>query len=104
MKNTNINVCIHLLYTYKYNCKFCILETLLRAFRYCCLFCISPRLDSSPIRFFASVRVSVCPDSFNPGKISNLVSISITFEGIIIFTPSPFKSSELSVISSKVLF
>ena len=53
-------------------------------------------------RFCQSGSPSLCPAIFKPSKGSSLVLISTMFEGMIIFTPSSCKSSELSVISSKV--
>ena len=70
---------------HSYNCKYispiitfnfvCIyyIENLLGSFRCCCSFCISACLYNSSIRFDASVRISVCPDSFNPSNTSSLV-------------------------------
>ena len=55
-------------------------------------------------RILASVKVSVCPDSFSTSKTSNFVQISIILNGMIIFIPSPRKPSELSLFKHLVSF
>ena len=53
------------------------------AFRYCCSLCISTILFESSIRLLAYFKISVCPDRFNPSKVSNLVQIGSFFDGFV---------------------
>ena len=74
-----------------------------RSFRFCCSFCVSSPLNNSSNRFDASVKVLVCPLSFNPSRLFNPVQVLKMLDGMITLnTCEPSHSSFSSAGKAKV--